>query len=105
MFTEKQEFCLVHEHWYFRTLGCKECVELSRKMRPGLPVLTPMGEPRRYANAGFKGYPHFGIPKILLQVIDTPMYAAYRLTARDGRELLNLMIEPDGKASDLRSAV
>jgi hypothetical protein len=63
-----------------------------------------MGEPRRYAKAGFKGYPHFGIPKLVLQVIDTPMYAAYRLTARDGRELLNVMIEPSGRSSDLRSA-
>jgi hypothetical protein len=60
-----------------------------------------MGWPHRYAHAGFKGYPDNGQPEIVLDVIATPMFSTYQLNGRGGRPLLNLMIESDGRVTDL----
>jgi hypothetical protein len=66
-----------------------------------LPVLTQMGWPHRYATAGFKGYPAKNQPHVILDVIRAPMFSTYELVGRDGRTLLNLMIESDGRTTDL----
>jgi len=62
--------------------------------------LTPMGWPNRFAKSGFRGYPQTGQPRVILEVTSHPLYSVYTLKSRDGRLLLRLMIDWDGRATD-----